>query len=62
MRADDNLAHVVSTWALPVLGRLVSTANSPMMRAAQRHASDAWTARAHRFSLSARGTRSASAP
>src|SRR6266446_8815680 len=27
IRADDNLLHVVSTWALPVLGCLVSTAN-----------------------------------
>ncbi len=54
MRADDNLAHVVSTWASPVLGCLVSTANSPIVRAGQRHVSEAWTARAHRL-LSRRG-------
>ena len=54
MRADDNLAHVVSTWALPVLGCLVSTANSPIVWTGPRHASDAWTARAHRL-LSRRG-------
>src|SRR5215470_16074344 len=54
MRADDNLAHVVSTWALPVLGWLVSTANSPIVRTGPRHAFDAWTLHAHHL-LSARG-------
>jgi hypothetical protein len=49
MKADDSLAHVVSTWALPVLGCLVSTANSPIVWTGPRHASDAWTARAHRL-------------
>jgi hypothetical protein len=54
MRADDTSP----TWSPRGRYRYwdvwVSTANSPMMRAAQRRASDVWTARAHRL-LSPRG-------
>ena len=53
MRVNDNLPtclHVSVTG----IGSLVSTPNSPMVRAGPRHAFEAWTARARRL-LSPRG-------